>query len=89
MALVPLALVAGCGSVSQVVQQGQDTYFIASQGVVGNGSAGAETARALQAAAEFCKGKGLLSKALNIKTVDPFFGRAPSSELTFTCEPGK
>jgi hypothetical protein len=61
--------------------------MVASQGVVGNGSGAAQKADALKAANAFCAKKSTQIQVLEAKTVEPIFGRAPSAEVTFKCQP--
>ena len=77
----------GCGSVAPVVALDNDTYMVGSQGVLGNGSAAAERAKAVQAATEFCANKSMNVKVVRIDSVDPFWGRAPSADVRFQCVP--
>lgn len=81
-----VALGGGCAAVSDVVATGADTYMVASQGVVGNGSGATQKADALKAANAYCAAKAKQVRVLDSKTVEPFFGRPPSAEVTFRCE---
>lgn len=81
-----LTFIGGCASVSEAVPIAPDTYMIASQGVVGNGSGAAQKADALKAANAFCAKRSKQIRVLEAKTEEPFFGRAPSAEVTFRCE---
>jgi hypothetical protein len=76
---------SGCGSVAPVVALDSDTFMVGSHGVLGNGSAAAERAKAVQAAQEFCAAKSERAEVLKIDSVDPFFGRAPSADVRFKC----
>lgn len=80
-----LALLGGCGSVAPVVALDSDIYMVGSHGVLGNGSAAAERAKAVQAATEFCNAKSKSLQVVQIESVDPFFGRAPSADVRFRC----
>lgn len=86
--LVSLALLAvtGCGSVSSVVALDAENYMVGSHGVLGNGSAAAERAKAVQAATEFCESKAKAVQVVQIESVDPFWGRAPSADVRFRCK---
>ena len=75
----------GCGSVAPVVALDAETYMVGSHGVLGNGSAAAERAKAVQAAQEFCAAKSKTAEVVRIESVDPFFGRAPSADVRFKC----
>lgn len=59
--------------------------MVASQGVVGNGSGAAQKADALKAANAYCSARAKQLSVIDAKTVEPFFGRAPSAEITFRC----
>ena len=74
-----------CGTVSDVVAMGSDTYLVSSHGVVGNGASSAEEVKAMQSASMFCQQKSLALKVIKVEKVDPFFGRAPSASLQFQC----
>ena len=78
------ALVA-CGSVAPVVALDAETFMVGSHGVLGNGSAAAERAKAVRAAQEFCASKSKRAEVLHIDSVDPFWGRAPSADARFKC----
>ncbi len=78
-------LIVACGSVSEVVALSEDSFVISSSGIVGNGSASAEEIKALRSATLYCQKKSLQLNVINIEKVDPMFGRAPSSTITFRC----
>jgi hypothetical protein len=78
-------VVSGCGAVAPVVALDAETFMVGSHGVLGNGSAAAERAKALQAAQEFCNAKSMRAEVLHIESVDPFWGRAPSADVRFKC----
>ena len=78
-------LIVACGSVSEVVALSEDSFVISSSGIVGNGSASAEEIKALSSATLYCQKKSLQLNVINIEKVDPMFGRAPSSTITFRC----
>ena len=75
----------GCGSVAPVVALDAETFMVGSHGVLGNGSAAAERAKAVQAAQGFCASKSKRAEVLHIDSVDPFWGRAPSADVRFKC----
>ena len=77
----------GCGSVSQVVPIDPETYMVGSHGVLGNGSSAAEKVKAVQAATAYCESKAQTIQVVQIESVDPFFGRAPSADVRFRCVP--
>ena len=80
-----IAVLAGCGSVAPVVALDADNFMVGSHGVLGNGSAAEERAKAVQAATEFCRAKSKMLQVDKIESVDPFFGRAPSADVRFRC----
>jgi hypothetical protein len=84
--LIPIFITA-CGSVSPIVSIDQETYMVGSHGVLGNGSSAAEKAKGIQAATEFCSAKSKTVQVVNIESVDPFWGRAPSADIRFRCVP--
>ena len=61
--------------------------MVGSQGVVGNGSGAAQKANALKAANAYCSSRSKQIRVIDAKTEEPFFGRAPSAEISFACEP--
>ena len=82
----PVALILfGCGSVAPVVALDAETFMVGSHGVLGNGSAAAERAKAVQAAQEYCFAKSRRAEVVYIESVDPFWGRAPSADVRFKC----
>ena len=84
-AVAAFAVLTGCGSVAPVVALDAETFMVGSHGVLGNGSAAAERAKAVQAAQEFCASKSKRAEVLHIESVDPFWGRAPSADVRFRC----
>ena len=78
-------LLLGCGSVAPVVALDAETFMVGSHGVLGNGSAAVERAKAVQAAQEYCSAKSRRAEVLHIESVDPFWGRAPSADVRFKC----
>ena len=79
-------LLAGCAGVTDVVSTGPDTYMVASHGVMGWSSGGAQKAKAFQKADAFCKslGKHLLPISTN-ETPGGGFGKIASGEVYFRC----
>ena len=86
LALLLVGLV-GCGTVLDVVSIDAETYMVGSHGVLGNGSSAAEKAKAIQAASTFCQNQLKTVQVVQIESVDPFFGRAPSADVRFHCVP--
>jgi hypothetical protein len=80
-----LMLMSGCGTVAPVVALDAENYMVGSHGVLGNGSAAEERAKAVQAATDFCNAKLRAVKVDRIESVDPFWGRAPSADVRFRC----
>lgn len=80
-----LMLLSGCGTVAPVVALGAENYMVGSHGVLGNGSAAEERAKAVLAATDFCKAKSRAVHVDRMESVDPFFGRAPSADVRFRC----
>jgi hypothetical protein len=80
-----LILLSGCGTVAPVVALDSENYMVGSHGVLGNGSAAEERAKAVQAATDFCNAKSRVLKVDRIESVDPFWGRAPSADVRFRC----
>jgi hypothetical protein len=78
-------VLAGCASVSDVVPAGSGTYLVAAHGIDGNGSGAAQKAIVLTKADAYCRGQGAQMEVVDVKTVEPMFGRPPSAELTFRC----
>ena len=80
-----LLFIAGCGSVAPIVALDSEIYMVGSHGVLGNGSAAEERAKAVQAATEFCGSKSKTVQVVQIESVDPFWGRAPAADVRFRC----
>jgi hypothetical protein len=78
-------VLAGCASVSDVVPAGGDTYMVGAHGIDGNGSGAAQKAIVLTKADAYCKDRGAHMEVIDVKTVEPFFGRPPSADLNFRC----
>ena len=85
VAVATSVVLVGCGSVAPIVALDAEMFMVGSHGVLGNGSAAAERAKAVQAAQEFCGGKSKRAEVLHIESVDPFWGRAPSADVRFKC----
>ena len=78
--------IAGCASVSEVTPAGADTFMVAAHGIDGNGSGAAQKAIALKTASGYCEARGRRLDVVDVKTVESFFGRPPSADLTFRCQ---
>ena len=79
------ALLVGCAGVTDVVPVGQDTFMIASHGVMGWSSAGAQKAKAFQAAAEYCKNLGKELQPIRTSETPGGFGKIAAGEVEFRC----
>ena len=81
-----IATVVGCAGVTDVVSTGPDTYMVASHGVMGWSSGGAQKAKAFKEADAFCKslGKQLQPISTN-ETPGGGFGKIASGEVHFRC----
>ena len=84
--IAAVSLVAGCAGVTDVVSTGPDTYIVASHGVMGWSSGGAQKAKAFQEANDYCKNLG--KQMQPIKTTDTGgggFGQIAAGEVEFRC----
>jgi hypothetical protein len=83
-----VSLLAGCATVTDVVPTGPDTFLVASQGVIGNGSAATQLVQAMQSANRYCAASGKQAKQakqVSVQTMDAGFGRAPGATVQFQC----
>ena len=85
LSIAAIVALTACGTVSEVVAIGGDSYIVSSHGVIGNGASSAEEVKAMQSASQYCQQKALALKVIKVEKVDPFFGRAPSASLQFQC----
>lgn len=83
--LIPAAVLAGCATVTDVVPAGPDTFVVASQGVIGNGSAATQLVQAMQSASRHCAASGKKMEQVSAQTMDAGFGRAPGATVQFRC----
>lgn len=83
--IVLVLFLCGCAGVTPVVPTGPDTYMVASQGVIGNGSGATQKVAAFQAADSYCKSRGEQMLAIHSQESDPLYGRAPSGQVEFRC----
>ncbi len=83
--LSALLLAAGCAGVTHVVPAGNDTYMIASHGVMGWSSGSAQKAKALEEAEAYCTGKGKKMQPLDSSEEPGGFGKIASAEVHFKC----
>jgi len=78
-------LLAGCAGVTDVVSTGPDTYMVASHGVMGWSSGGAQKAKAFQEADAFCKSLGKHLQLIGTNEAPGGFGKIASGEVQFRC----
>lgn len=76
---------AGCATVTDVVSSGPDSFLVASQGVIGNGSAATQLVKAMQSANRYCEASGKKMEQVSVQTMDAGFGRAPGATVQFRC----
>lgn len=85
-----VASLTGCAGVTEVVQSGNNTYFVASHGTMGWSSGGAQKADAITKANEYCQSK---SQQMEIITASDSgnggFGKISSAEVHFRCVKAK
>lgn len=82
--LYVLAL-SGCAGVTDVVPAGPDTYIVASHGVMGWSSGGAQKAKAFQDADEYCSRQGKQMMPVRTSEEPGGFGKIASGEVEFKC----
>ena len=81
-----IASLAGCAGVTDVVQTGNDTYFVASHGTMGWSSGGAQKASAINKANEYCQSESKQIEIINATdTGNGSFGKISSGEVHFRC----
>jgi hypothetical protein len=87
MAIVALALAAGCASQSGVIDTGGGNYFVSRQAATGISGMGNLRAEALREAATHCSAQGKAVNVVHEEQSDPpyIFGNYPRVDLTFTC----
>lgn len=78
-------IVAACGSISQVVPIGRDSFMVESHGVAGNGASSTEKTKAFQTAAAHCKSLGREFQPISTNQTEAGWGRPPSAEVQFRC----
>jgi hypothetical protein len=83
--IVAVSLFAGCAGITDVVPTGQDTYIVASHGVMGWSSGGAQKAKAFQQANDYCKTLGKQMHSINTNETPSGFGKIAAGEVEFRC----
>lgn len=83
--VLTLLAVSGCAGVTDVVSTGPGTYIVASHGVMGWSSGGAQKAKAFQDANDYCKRLGKQMLPINSGETPGGFGRIASGEVEFRC----
>ena len=83
--VVVALLLAGCAGVTGVVSTGPDTYMVASHGVMGWSSGGAQKAKAFQKADAFCKSLGKQLQPIDTSETPGGFGMIAAGEVHFRC----
>lgn len=83
--LVTISCVSACAGVTDVVRTGQDTYMVASHGVMGWSSGPAQKANAFQKADAYCKGLGKQTETIKSSETPSGFGKIASAEVEFRC----
>ena len=78
-------LLAGCAGLTDVVATGPDTYMVASHGVMGWSSAGAQKAVSFDKADKFCKSLGKTLQPISTQEMPGGSGRIASGEVEFRC----
>ena len=85
LGIVMACLVIGCAGVTHVVPTGPDTYIVASHGVMGWSSGGAQKAKAFEEADAYCKGVGKQVQSIGARDTPGGFGKIASGEVEFRC----
>lgn len=79
-------LLSACTSTTGVIQIGQDTYMIGSQGKSPGGFSGTEAkALAFAEAQKHCAGLGKKVQVINTQQSDMAFGKNATAEVQFMC----
>jgi hypothetical protein len=87
IALIALAVLAGCASQTGVVPMGEGTYMASRQDNSFNASLGAIKAENLKEAANFCASKGQDFSVISSDDIPRALGKMPQSALRFKCVP--
>lgn len=84
--MIAAALLAGCAGVTDtVIPAGQDTFLVATHGVMGWSSGPAQKARALERANAHCANIGKSFEVIRSSETPGGFGRIASAEIEFRC----
>jgi hypothetical protein len=76
---------AGCTSISDVVQVGQDTYTISSSSTNMRNSGSMQTNMLYKEAGTFCEKFGKKAMTVSHSSINGGFGVLPSAEIMFRC----
>ena len=86
VSLGALALATNCaGTTHEVVPTGKGTFMVASHGTMGWSSAGAQKAKALEDANNYCKNQGKEVETISDRETDSGFGKIASAEVEVRC----
>jgi hypothetical protein len=78
--------IAGCAGVTDVVSTGPDTYMVASHGTMGWSSGGAQKAKAIQQAGDYCRERNKRLELVQAReTSQGGFGQIAAGEVEFRC----
>lgn len=79
-------VLSGCAGVTDVVATGPDTYLVASHGTMGWSSAGAQKAKAIQQAGDYCRERNRRMELMQAReTAQGGFGKIAAGEVEFKC----
>lgn len=81
-------LLSACAGVTDVVSTGPDTFLVASHGTMGWSSGGAQKAKAIQQAGDYCRERGKRMELVQAReTSQGGFGQIAAGEVEFRCLP--
>ena len=83
--IVTALTLTACGSVSEVVPIGRESFMVESHGVAGNGASATEKAKAFQTATAHCTKLGKEFQPISTSQTEAGWGRPPSAEVQFRC----
>lgn len=79
-------LLAGCAGMTDVVSTGPDTYLLAGHGTMGWSSGGAQRAKVIQQAGDYCRERNKRLEIIESRdTGTGGFGKIASGEVEFRC----
>lgn len=84
-ALVLVAALSGCAGVTDIVTTGPDTFMVASHGTMGWSSGGAQKAKAIQQAGDYCRERGKQLQIVESRETAGGFGKIAAGEVEFRC----